>query len=74
MVSQRSIGWGANPDDRRRADVARLNPNDADPDPEPEDWPPELRRCTCGTRSFEAADHAIGCRLATHPPNASHGW
>lgn len=43
-----------------------------------DDWPRDLRRCTCGTRSLDAEDHANGCSLGLAPPNASaaypHQW
>lgn len=34
-------------------------------------FPAELRRCTCGTASFAARDHANGCPLGATPPLSS---
>jgi hypothetical protein len=34
-------------------------------------FPAELRRCTCGTRSFNERDHANGCALGLTPPHSS---
>lgn len=48
-----------------------------DLEPGDPDWPPELRRCTCGTCSFTRDDHANGCPLGPRPPESSHpgiGW
>ncbi|MDC9006469.1 hypothetical protein [Mycobacterium marinum] len=36
-----------------------------------DDWPRDLRRCTCATRSYDPEDHANGCNLGTRPSISS---
>jgi hypothetical protein len=40
-------------------------------EPSEPEFPPELARCTCGTRSFDPDDHANTCRLGSTPPLSS---
>lgn len=79
-MPSRSRGWShETPAGQQRADQDRRRPDPDEWDLKPgdPDWPPELRRCTCGIPSYDAQDHANGCPLGTQRLNSSHpgiGW
>lgn len=49
-------------DERHRVAIAR----------QLDEFPPELRRCTCGTPSFNRHDHSSVCPLGPTPPLSSN--
>ncbi|ABM14401.1 hypothetical protein Mvan_3609 [Mycolicibacterium vanbaalenii PYR-1] len=62
MVSQRSCGSRPPTLDEQTLDRLRRTPV------EPPEFPRELSRCRCGTKSFLPDDHATGCPFGPTPP------